>query len=217
MALLKGRKQDTPDTDSETIPPDTPATDPAPFDPPADDLAPSKKTLSPLLLAAGLASLVVAIGVGAYFFFFASKVEEIEVPDTPLSQQAQAPETVPGEEPEFDDDPFAPAPESPVEKAPKPVSTQVVVQEQLPPRPPAIRDRIAAQSGKGLQPNNTVPTVTVYPEPSPELRAQLQTLWEQGAAAKWRGDYAAARRAWSEILRLRPGHPGIQEAIDKLP
>ena len=46
--------------------------------------------------------------------------------------------------------------------------------------------------------------------------AQLKELWNQGAAAKDRGDIPAARRAWGEILRLSPGHPGIQQAIDKL-
>jgi hypothetical protein len=46
--------------------------------------------------------------------------------------------------------------------------------------------------------------------------ALLKELWNQGAAAKARGDKAAARRAWSRILQLSPGHPGIQQAIDKL-
>jgi hypothetical protein len=50
----------------------------------------------------------------------------------------------------------------------------------------------------------------------PALKARLKELWNQGAAAKSRGDNAAARRAWTQILRLRPGHPGIREAIAKL-
>jgi hypothetical protein len=45
----------------------------------------------------------------------------------------------------------------------------------------------------------------------------LKSLWKQGADAKHRGDYDGARRAWTKILQLRPGHPGIQGAIDKLP
>lgn len=51
---------------------------------------------------------------------------------------------------------------------------------------------------------------------TPQLKAQLKALWEQGARAKQNGDSAGARRAWQQILKLRPGHPGIQEAIDKL-
>ena len=51
---------------------------------------------------------------------------------------------------------------------------------------------------------------------TPQLKARLKALWEQGARAKQSGDTAGARRAWQQILKLRPGHPGIQEAIDKL-
>lgn len=50
----------------------------------------------------------------------------------------------------------------------------------------------------------------------PASPSRLKELWNQGAAAKDRGDLAATRRAWGEILRLSPGHPGIKEAIDKL-
>lgn len=224
MALFKGRKQNAPDT---APPPDTgedsAAADALAFDPDGTgsaDQQPADKPRAPLLLIAGLAFLVVAVGVGSYFFFFAPAVEEIEVPDTPVSQQAQAPEeapddAAPGEELPLPD---SDAPEGEIaEPAPQSTTTPAEVHEQSPPPPPAIRDFIAAQDGKGLQPNNAVPAVTLSPQPSAELYAQLQTLWKQGAAAKWRGDYAAARRVWSEILRLRPGHPGIQEAIDKLP
>ncbi len=27
----------------------------------------------------------------------------------------------------------------------------------------------------------------------------------------------APRAAWEQMLKIRPGHPGVQEAIDKLP
>ena len=50
-----------------------------------------------------------------------------------------------------------------------------------------------------------------------QLQNQLKALWNQGAAAKRAKNYAAARAAWQEILRLDPGHKGIQEAINKLP
>ena len=51
----------------------------------------------------------------------------------------------------------------------------------------------------------------------PQIMIKLKRLWKQGAAAKKRRDYAGARRSWQEMLRVRPGHPGVQEAIDKLP
>jgi hypothetical protein len=50
----------------------------------------------------------------------------------------------------------------------------------------------------------------------PAQFAQLKALWKQGARAKQSGDIAGARRAWEAMLKLRPGHPGVQEAIDKL-
>lgn len=45
----------------------------------------------------------------------------------------------------------------------------------------------------------------------------IKVLWQLGADAKRRGDFQVARVAWTEILRLDPGHAGIQEAIRKLP
>lgn len=51
------------------------------------------------------------------------------------------------------------------------------------------------------------------PSASPTM---LKQLWNQGAAAKQRGDKAAARRAWTQMLQMSPGHPGIQDAINKL-
>lgn len=53
--------------------------------------------------------------------------------------------------------------------------------------------------------------------PANSKQAAMKRLWESGAAAKHRGDYATARKDWKRILELTPGHPGIQEAIDKLP
>lgn len=61
---------------------------------------------------------------------------------------------------------------------------------------------------------NTRPLMTPL---TPVLAAQLQALWLEGAAAKHRGDYDAARAAWRKALQLRPGHPGLAEAIRKLP
>ena len=52
---------------------------------------------------------------------------------------------------------------------------------------------------------------------TPALLKQLKALWNQGAAAKKRGDIAGARAAWTKMLQLRPNHPLVQSAIDKLP
>jgi Domain of unknown function (DUF5916)/Carbohydrate family 9 binding domain-like len=58
---------------------------------------------------------------------------------------------------------------------------------------------------------------TVQTTISPFLLLQLKALWKQGADAKHRGDFEGARRAWQRALQIAPGHPGFQEAIDKLP
>lgn len=85
------------------------------------------------------------------------------------------------------------------------------------PRPiPVMPDGVAGQQGKGLPPASAVPVVQPTAALPPVLKSQLKTLWQQGAAAKHRGDKAAAKRAWQKMLQLRPGHPGVQEAIDKL-
>lgn len=85
------------------------------------------------------------------------------------------------------------------------------------PRPIDImRDGVAGQQGKGLPIAAAVPVVQPQTSVSPDVMSQLKKLWLQGAAAKHRGDKAAAKRAWQKMLQLRPGHPGVQEAIDKL-
>lgn len=70
---------------------------------------------------------------------------------------------------------------------------------------------LGASTTSGAPTTNRVTTL------NPMVAAQLKTLWQQGADAKRRGDYANARRAWTLALQVRPGHPGFQESIDKLP
>jgi hypothetical protein len=53
--------------------------------------------------------------------------------------------------------------------------------------------------------------------PANSKDAAMKRLWDSGAAAKHRGNYAAARKDWKRILELDPAHPGIQAAINKLP
>lgn len=52
---------------------------------------------------------------------------------------------------------------------------------------------------------------------TPALMARLNALWQNGRAAKHRGDYPAARRDWTTALRLCPGHPGFRESLNALP
>lgn len=48
------------------------------------------------------------------------------------------------------------------------------------------------------------------------LKWKLKKLWDEGAEAKHDADFVRARARWQEILRLKPNHPGIQEALQKL-
>jgi len=74
------------------------------------------------------------------------------------------------------------------------------------------------------QPGSNTPQVSVVPQtvsgtsaPANSKDAAMKKLWDSGAAAKHRGDYATARKDWQRILELDPGHAGIQAAINKLP
>jgi hypothetical protein len=49
------------------------------------------------------------------------------------------------------------------------------------------------------------------------MQTRLKALWKKGATAKAKKDYAGARAAWQQALKLRPGHPGFAESIAKLP
>jgi len=51
----------------------------------------------------------------------------------------------------------------------------------------------------------------------PLLATKLKAFWEAGATAKHNKDFAGARKAWQEALRLDPNHPGFQASIDQLP
>jgi cytochrome c-type biogenesis protein CcmH/NrfG len=47
--------------------------------------------------------------------------------------------------------------------------------------------------------------------------AQLKALWKKGADAKHKKDYAGAKAAWEQMLKIRPGDAAVEEAIKKLP
>jgi hypothetical protein len=88
----------------------------------------------------------------------------------------------------------------PVDPSTLPDTTVVKKQPAVPPRPAAVN-----------------PSATAATVDNPETLTRLKNLWEQGKDAKARGDYASARKFWELALTIKPGHPGFQESIDKLP
>ncbi len=222
MAFGIGKKKDNAGDDWSNSAA-TPSSDPA--DSFTVSSTPTKKNPPPAVLA-GVAVLVLAVlGAGLYFFVLAPG----EVDDTgtvaPPTEVTTAPvdpgdpsSGAPADDPAAQ--PGAPAP-APKPAAPKPAAApkaQAPAPAAKPkPKPtptPGVREGLTGQEGKGLEPGNTVLAVQAI---SPALKAELSQLWLQGANAKWRKDYAGARRAWTKMLQLRPGHPGVQSAIDKLP
>ncbi|MBV9468188.1 MAG: hypothetical protein JO316_17475 [Abitibacteriaceae bacterium] len=85
----------------------------------------------------------------------------------------------------------------------------------------------AGQPGKEGARNTVTIVRPLHPTPtaagkhatsaSTQVQAQLKKLWQEGANAKHSKNYAAARRAWQQALKLSPGWPGFQDAINKLP
>ena len=74
-------------------------------------------------------------------------------------------------------------------------------------------DGVPIAPGAVVVTGGLAPTVPL----TPALQSQLKALWKQGAAAKRARNIAGARAAWTKMLQLRPNHPGVQSAIDKLP
>lgn len=77
----------------------------------------------------------------------------------------------------------------------------------------------AARPGKWADPNEVTVTkrAQIALVVAPAVKARLKVLWKQGADAKHRKDYAGARRAWNQALKLAPGYPGFADSIAKLP
>lgn len=230
-----------------TIPAPSPAMAPASNAPdPADDFvfdtfdsAPPKKTMSPALLAGGLVLLLTALGVGAYFTFFSAPAEEPAPIVAPRVVQAPTPPPPPAPPKTklVKTAPRVAAPKVPAGSAgiatanakvpaikPRAGKLPAVVPKPNMPTPvPIMPDGMAAQPGKGTSTGTTVQIVgsPIGSSPAaslpPSLQAQLKALWKQGADAKHQRNYNGARQAWGKMLKLRPGHPGVQQAIEKLP
>ncbi len=221
MALGLGKKNNDTDSDWANAA-GTPGSDPANNF--GNNDVPAKKK-PPVAILAGVIALLAVAGAGAYFFLLAPPVEDDVAPVGDPTQVATAPadpgdpsSAAPAADPAAK--PVMPAPAKPAPKpAAKPAAaakapTPVAKPKPKPTPTPGARQGLTGQDGKGLEPGNTVLAVQAV---SPALQAELRQLWQQGANAKWRGDYAGARRAWTKMLQLRPGHPGVQSAIDKLP
>jgi hypothetical protein len=252
-AATPGVAMSTPvNTPSAPLP--TPAMSTAPaFDetaPVADaSAAQPRPKVSPILLAAGLVFLVVAVGAGLWLMLFNKPAEEDDAPIAPVVTRRP---------------PKAPAPprvaRRPAPKLPPPATkvlpsaarvappgtpvrhvtpgkagimpqggtapgiaptapgqTPRVVPVEGVPTPVGPPPGMAGQPGKGSTRTTSVQIVRPVTAMTPALAAQLKALWKQGADAKHRGDNAGARRAWQQMLKLHPGHVGVQDAINKLP
>lgn len=93
----------------------------------------------------------------------------------------------------------------------------------LPPREADVSKPSAPKTPKAQKatPAKVATPVKKAPAPmkplTPQLKAELKMLWNKGRVAKAAKDYAGAKNYWQQALKLRPGHPGFQDSIDKLP
>lgn len=158
---------------------------------------PATRKSLPLLPLLGAAGLLVALGVVGYLAFGGTRAPD-EEPVVATNPALQAPASTEGE----DVVPGAPVP-APGQGADA-VNPGIAVDGV--PIAPGVVVRTATNGG----PRPTVPL-------TPGLLKQLKILWKRGAAAKQKGDYAGARAAWEKMLQLRPNHPLVQSALDKLP
>lgn len=98
------------------------------------------------------------------------------------------------------------------ESAPAMTPAAVVNEAAAPAANPA-----APAAAQPPAPSVAKPPAPAAGESSPEVMAKLKALWKKGADAKHNKDYAGARAAWQEMLKLKPDNPAVKEAIEKLP
>ena len=216
-------------TDAAAITADTPPlTYTAPLTTPdivAGGHSPAARRALPLLPLLGAAGLLVALGVVGWTVLGQSKPEETAAPvvvtkPAPPAGTTAAVTTAAG------------TTATATTGAMTPVTTAGVI--SAPGGPAGAVNPGIAVDGIPIAPGPIVQTATlgsgtlggalVRPQApqtggssSPALEKRLKDLWNKGAAAKRARNFAGARASWYEILRLDPGHKGIQSAIDKLP
>lgn len=216
--------------------PTTPTTGLTPREPvaPAPAFTPTetpkaKKSL-PLVPLLGALGLLAVAGGGAMFLLNSNQnPEEPIAPMAPPSREIRpaAPPAGVGEgaatvpnTPGVATAPGVP-PGAPVGGAPVPVprSASPGIAPATGPKQPApvpgASTGINASTGQRPTAPGRGPSATAGLDPA--LAAKLKQLWKTGAQAKRRGDYKAARAAWTQALKLRPTHPGFQDSINKLP
>ncbi len=114
------------------------------------------------------------------------------------------------------------APAKPATGAPSPGTSNVAVSvgqnPVAPVRPTTAPVRPSTSPVRpATAPASTVRGPSATAGLDPALASKLKALWQVGKEAKARKDFAGARKAWQEALRLRPEHPGFQDSINKLP
>ncbi len=181
----------------------------------------AKKSL-PLFPILGLLGILAVGGGGAMFLLNSNKGgdEDLDKPEPllkskkPKVAKAGTPSTAPG------------APKTLVAKAPTTPVTTPTLGAASPGIAPPTTPKIPVKAGTSTipvriaqnpvaPPKATLPSATAGLDPA--MASKLTALWEAGKEAKHAKDFAGARKAWEEALRLAPKHPGFQESIDKLP
>ena len=192
----------------------------------------SKTRKSPLMPVLGGLVALALVGAGTYSFMKSQNGAENEAPVSPITQMrdertpapsetANAPKMAAVVEPTVVAT-TAPAIKKPVAIITKPTASAKIIVVKPTLQPPATTGANPGISDAPVRvlPANPANPIRVKKGPlplTPEVQERLKTLWKIGAAAKKRGDFEGARMAWREALRVRPGHPGFQESIDKLP
>jgi hypothetical protein len=213
-------------------PGDTPVVEPITTtgEPVADTPPPRKRSRVPLF--ALIPFLLVGAALAAWKFLTPNPAEEVDagepsaVMSGPRREQTVVTKTVPKTAVVPPGDPAKRVKPGDAGIMPQDPQVPAVIKPETPGKPPrmvpvkGVPTPIQPPSGLAGTPGKrgSRGTVVVQPvAPSPDVMAQLKALWKQGAEAKKRGNIVGARKAWQEMLRVRPGHPGVQDAIDKLP
>ena len=181
--------------------------------------APAVRRSSPLLPLLGVVALLAALGGVGWLVFGGASRPETAAPIVAASPSLQSPggAIVPGGNAPNG---VAIGSSVPAPGAPSGAVNQGIAVDGVPIAPGVIvaQAPIGALAPRGsLTPRGAATIAVATSSVPPALAKQLAALWKKGADAKHAGNIAGARAAWTQMLRLRPNHPGVQEALDKLP